>query len=283
MEIHETVDKKIDAAIAIIAMQHSRKKKEIYGLIEKYLESVREKDKQLLEQLDSGEITEEQFKAKRINNVVISKKYNKMLNEVADRVNEIAQDSTETINDAIMDIELYSYQTTAKQAENDYSAIVGLAAALAILPRFFDFGELNKKKNHRYTRQGLHSIIIGELTITAPSALNIEKIANKTTKRTIERNFKWMKHNLITNANRAENKGRQCVYDVLSTLGVQRNKVWHSQSDERVRADHSAANGQRVPMDQPFIVGGYEMMFPGDRSNAPAEQWYNCRCWMRLE
>jgi hypothetical protein len=54
-------------------------------------------------------------------------------------------------------------------------------------------------------------------------------------------------------------------------------KEWIAAADERTREDHVAADGQVVSMDEPFIVGGVSMMFPGDPS-APAEQVCNCRC-----
>jgi hypothetical protein len=70
---------------------------------------------------------------------------------------------------------------------------------------------------------------------------------------------------------------------VLVTAALQAEDVpfkqWVTRRDERVRHEHSAADGQRVPRDQPFIVGGYPMMHPGDRS-APARLTVNCRCVM---
>lgn len=54
-------------------------------------------------------------------------------------------------------------------------------------------------------------------------------------------------------------------------------KRWVTRRDERVRVAHADADGQTVPVDQPFTVGGYPMMYPGDRS-APARLVVNCRC-----
>lgn len=56
-------------------------------------------------------------------------------------------------------------------------------------------------------------------------------------------------------------------------------KQWVTRRDDRVRHEHSAADGQRVPVNEPFDVGGYPMMHPGDRS-APARLVINCRCVM---
>lgn len=68
---------------------------------------------------------------------------------------------------------------------------------------------------------------------------------------------------------------------ILTTaaLGAQgfTRKRWVTMHDDRVRETHAAADGQTVGLDEPFIVGGYPMMHPGDR-NAPVGETINCRC-----
>ena len=61
------------------------------------------------------------------------------------------------------------------------------------------------------------------------------------------------------------------------TLGITLEKAWVCTIDGRTRDDHFAADGQRVPLDGVFLVGGHEMRYPGDK-NAPVEQIANCRC-----
>ena len=43
-------------------------------------------------------------------------------------------------------------------------------------------------------------------------------------------------------------------------------KTWLTVGDNRVRAAHAHAEGQTVPIDQPFQVGGASLMYPGDPS-----------------
>ena len=58
--------------------------------------------------------------------------------------------------------------------------------------------------------------------------------------------------------------------------GLDLDKEWIATRDGRTREDHADADGQRVPLDQPFVVGGVEMDTPGT-SGDPAED-INCRC-----
>ncbi len=63
-----------------------------------------------------------------------------------------------------------------------------------------------------------------------------------------------------------------------------RFKTWKTFGDAKVRPSHKAANGQRVPLDMPFTVGGYQMMFPNDSSlGAPAGEVVNCRCVLEFD
>jgi len=54
-------------------------------------------------------------------------------------------------------------------------------------------------------------------------------------------------------------------------------KMWLATDDSRTRPNHREAEGQRVPVGQPFIVGGFELMFPGDPTGPPQEV-IQCRC-----
>lgn len=58
-----------------------------------------------------------------------------------------------------------------------------------------------------------------------------------------------------------------------------KTKTWHTALDEKVRITHIALEGVTIPMDEPFHVGSYLMMYPLDSSlGAGAEEIVNCRC-----
>lgn len=55
------------------------------------------------------------------------------------------------------------------------------------------------------------------------------------------------------------------------------SRTWTSAGDSRVRPSHQEADGQTVPMDQSFTVGGFPLAYPGDPSG-PHDEVVNCRC-----
>lgn len=61
--------------------------------------------------------------------------------------------------------------------------------------------------------------------------------------------------------------------------GLPMEKEWIATRDDRTRDDHANADGQRRKLDDPYVVGGEQLMFPGDASlGARASNIVNCRC-----
>lgn len=57
------------------------------------------------------------------------------------------------------------------------------------------------------------------------------------------------------------------------------HKIWASMRDNHVREDHEKADGQKVRIGEPFVVGGEFLMHPCDGSlGASGAQTVNCRC-----
>ena len=64
--------------------------------------------------------------------------------------------------------------------------------------------------------------------------------------------------------------------------GVVIGKEWDSHEDERTRKHHLEANGQRVKLDDPFIVDDDLLDYPGDNSyDAKASNVIQCRCTLK--
>lgn len=68
-------------------------------------------------------------------------------------------------------------------------------------------------------------------------------------------------------------------YGATETLNAEgyQEKEWSTVMDGRERDSHAEADGQTVPIDEPFKLAGGDAMYPGDPS-LPPEESVNCRC-----
>lgn len=81
-----------------------------------------------------------------------------------------------------------------------------------------------------------------------------------------------------TEAIGALNAGRHDAFQVVAEeTGERYEQVWLATEDSRTRPSHSLADQQRVPLGQPFTVGGFALAFPGDPAGPPQEV-IQCRC-----
>lgn len=76
----------------------------------------------------------------------------------------------------------------------------------------------------------------------------------------------------------AYNGGTNDAFSVIQDeTGEAFEKLWLATMDHRTRDTHFIADGQRVAFANPFIVGGFPGMFPGDPL-LPAQERIQCRC-----
>lgn len=88
----------------------------------------------------------------------------------------------------------------------------------------------------------------------------------------------------MTSMNAAGNEAMSQVVDEGLADADAITEIWDAANDSKTRPDHAAADGQHVVHGQPFTVGGYQMLYPGDTSlGAPASQVVRCRCIVRRE
>lgn len=73
------------------------------------------------------------------------------------------------------------------------------------------------------------------------------------------------------------------AHHALTGAGLdEATKTWHCAFLPNSRAAHRTANGQTVPIDEPFTVAGHDAMYPGDR-RLPVAQTAGCHCWVTYE
>lgn len=140
-------------------------------------------------------------------------------------------------------------------------------------------------RNHNREFGGVTAALIADTyvaTIIAEIAklasVSLQEMRKRLMKIVNKSNFyKWQALRIArTETTFAMNQAAQISGEVS---GVVMEKVWITSIDGREREIHRYANGQAVPLDGFFIVGGEKMKFPGDWLNgASAKNLVNCRC-----
>lgn len=118
------------------------------------------------------------------------------------------------------------------------------------------------------SRQIAQGIIQGE---------SLDKIAKRLSKETGSKNMNSMLTNARTAMTGAQNAGRIVRLAEAKGKGIKVKKEWMATLDEHTRWQHADLDGQKVETDQPFKIGGYTIMYPGDPHAHPS-MIYNCRC-----
>lgn len=86
----------------------------------------------------------------------------------------------------------------------------------------------------------------------------------------------------VTEVHRAFNMGALAAsMRAQVRLQQQLTKTWNARDDSATRPGHARADGQTVPVNQPFIVNMEPLMMPGDPAGSPSNV-INCRCRTKM-
>ncbi len=128
----------------------------------------------------------------------------------------------------------------------------------------------------------VYDLMAGQVAQAVNLGEGIPKIANRVDNiLSITESERWP--NRATTVARTEtigalNAGRFEAFQIMAADADEpMERLWLSTEDSRTRETHRLADQQRVALDQPFIIGGFPLMFPGDPTG-PAQEVINCRC-----
>lgn len=140
--------------------------------------------------------------------------------------------------------------------------------------------QVNKAKDIAWNMKKLNSEVLQGIL----QGESMDKIAKRFQK-VQDTNAESAIKNARTMVTAAENGGRLDSYYQAEKDGVVLEKYWIKTNDSKTRDWHTQAGidygkENSIPIDEPFIVDGEELMFPGDGSSASGHNIYNCRCSM---
>ena len=209
---------------------------------------------------ETGKVIEKQKKRKLVKSQVVTDvKRTMQKKEVAEIVKEM---SDAKINKAFT---LYDEPTVKRLITEDPQMLPppGKKTAKAIAE-----GKAKLWDEKQIQSAATQSILQGE---------SIPEIAERLAETVGDKDAAAAVRNARTMITGAENAGRQAAAERATEKGINITKVWVATLDMRTRHAHRFLDGQRQPVDKPFVVDGNEIMYPGDMSAKPY-LIYNCRC-----
>ena len=296
---HRATDDELAKLERRIARLYREAADDLQETIEAYFEKFKKRDeemKALIGTVQNGkEWTEQDYKQWRLAQIGRGKRFEAMRDKLAERMTKANEVAISYANDDMAKIyamnHAYTIESVKEQAGEmlsgiDFTMLDEQTVKRLVVERPDLMPYYPKAKA---VKRGI-DLIYGKKQITATvtsgilQGSSINKMAKDLMNRVTDMNKTSAVRAARTAVTEAENAGRQAAADELEKKGVIMGKRWIATHDSRTRDEHLEADGQIVENNKPFVVGGEELMFPGDKSlGASGWNLYNCRCTRATE
>lgn len=289
---HVWTDEQLSALGKRIAAEYKKAADELTDKIDAYFKSFAKRDeeqKQLIGTIVNGkEYTEQDYKQWRLAQIGRGQRFEALRDRLAERMTNANEVAAAYINGDMPKIyamnHAYTIRTVKEQAggllvDVDFALFDEQTVRRLIveqpdlMPYYPEARAIKRKIDLAYGKRQITSVVTSGIL----QGQSINKMARNLMDRVTDMNRTSAVRAARTAITEAENAGRQAASEELENKGVILGKRWMAINDNRTRHYHAEADGQTVKNDEPFIVGGERLMFPGDRSMG-ASGWniYNC-------
>lgn len=283
-------DKELEALERRIAQVYREAEKDLDREVKEYFAKFKLRDKEMQALCDAGEITKAELQQWRLTQIGRGKRFEALRDKIAERYTKANETATGYVNDLTPSIyslnrnyEAYTIEKAVGSCDFtmwDESTVRRLIVQEPdLMPYYPPARALQRGIDLEYGKQQITKHITSGIIRGLPPG----KIANE-----LMANMSTMSRESAVRAARtgitaAQNAGRMDSYVAAEKMGIKIRRRWICTKDSRTRLSHGLADGQIVVGTKaPFVVGGYKMMFPGDKSlGAPGHEIYNCRCTTR--
>lgn len=286
---HKLTDKELAALEKRIAGVYKDARDSLNDTISEYFAKFVEREKHQQELLKAGKITEEQYKQWRLNQIGRGKRFEALRDKVAERYTKANETAVSYVNDTTPGVYSLNRNYSAYTIER-VSGNVGFDLWDEQTVKRLIVEEPNLMPYYPKKRAVAREIDLAwgkeQITASVTSGIlqgySVGKIADDMQERMEKMNRASALRTARTAITGAQNAGRQDSYIAAEKMGIKMKREWLATLDNLTRHAHAVLDGQRVGVNEPFKVDGYEIMFPGDPT-AKAYLVYNCRCTMIAE
>lgn len=291
---HRHTDQELAALEKRIAAEYKKAAEELSEKINAYFESFKKRDAEQFamigKMVNGKEYTEKDYKLWRLAQIGRGKRFETLRDRMAERMTRANEAAAAYINDRTPGIYSLNRNYAAYTVEQQVGADVGfdlwdeqtVKRLIVEQPDLMPYYPPKRAVNRGIDLAWGKRQITAQLTSGILQGESIKHLADRLQKNIPDMNRQSAVRAARTAVTGAQNAGRMDSYRQAEEMGIQLQKQWMATLDNRTRHDHAGADEQTVDVDQPFIVGGYKLMFPGD-PNGPGHEIYNCRCTMIAE
>ena len=286
----EWTDKELEALEKRIAEVFKQAEKDLDKEVKEYFAKFKLRDKEMQALVDAGEMTQAEYQQWRFTQIGRGNRFKDLRDRVAERytqANEVANayvnDLTPSIYSLNRNYENYNIEHTIGSCDftmwSEDTVRRLLVEQPDLMPYYPPSRALDRGIDLAYGKDQITKhVTSGIIRGLPPEKIATELLATVTTMNRVS-----AVRAARTGVTAAQNGGRMDSYVHAEKMGITIRRRWCCIKDMRTRHTHGAADGQIVEgTKKPFVVGGYKLMFPGDRSKgAPGHEIYNCRCGMR--
>ena len=258
-------------------------KKDLEAKFREFTKQKTEKDSRMIKKVQSGEISEREYKNWLITQVFAERAWKNKVKYATDVFENSNKEALNIIREKQMDVysenanyEAYRAEKTLGQAVNftlyDNATVERLIKEKPeLLPA--------KKINGRKDRAWNQGVIANAVTQAIIQGESIPGLAERISKATANTNMKAMVRYARTAMTAAQNAGRMDTMHRAEEIGIRVRKQWLATLDRRTRDSHRQLDGQEQDVDKPFKSELGDIMYPGDPEADPGNVC-NCRCTM---
>lgn len=274
---HEYTDDLLNRLESELNATYSQAYRELKKKQEQYMADYEKQLKKKKEQLNAGDIDQDDFDAWQRGQLMGAEWYKQMVETLSADMVTVDKKAASIINgytpDAYAENANFGAFQIEKQGMVDTSFTMydrdTVERLVAEQPDLLPYVEIDETKDKRWNKKKFTSAI-------TQSVLQGESIpaAAKRLKTVIGMDKASSMRSARTAITGAENSGRVHSYKRAQAMGIKLKKEWVATLDKRTRDTHARLDGERVEIGKKFSNG---LMYPGD-PNGVGSEVYNCRC-----
>ena len=289
---HRMTDALIFDIEKTITREYRLAEKEIQAKLDDYLQRFAAKDRLKRKALANGLITQADYDAWRVSQIMVGDRWAKMRDEMAVDFAHASQIARQIAFNGLPEIYALNANYAMYQADVLSGGLCGRGFTLYsrdAVAHLFKEGEFWHKpgkkvaaeiamgKQIAWDKKQIQSVMMQSIV----QGESIPKMATRLADTVGESDRKVAIRNARTMATGVQNAGRQASISradsIAQKYGLRALKQWCACLDGRTRDWHADLDGVAIPENEPFVNDYGEIDYPGDPGAEPANV-YNCRC-----